>query len=370
MKVLIAGDYCPRSRMQALLDKNDFSFLDEVRPFTTDADYSIVNFEGCVADITDTPIEKIGPNLCCEKKSLQAIKYAGFDCVTLANNHFRDYGDSGVNKTLIACGEFGIDYVGGGRTLQDAQKILYKKLGDEILAVINVCETEFSIASNSQGGSAPLKPIHNYYAIQEAKSKADFVLVITHGGIEKYSYPTPRMKEVYRFYIDSGADAVVNHHQHCISGYEIHNGKPIFYGLGNFCFDWKTSTAKLWTEGYMVVIDFNTKSIAYQTIPYKQFAEEPKVMYNVSQEDFLKEIKSINRIIEDDKMLEEKLSEFAIRVNKLAVFEPYNSKITKSLFSRHLLPSLMSNAKIKSLRHNLKCESHYDVLMAALTNLK
>jgi poly-gamma-glutamate synthesis protein (capsule biosynthesis protein) len=52
------------------------------------------------------------------------------------------------------------------------------------------------------------------------------------------------MVETYRFFIEAGADAVVNHHQHCICGYEVYKGKPIFYGLGNFCFDWaKRSTS-------------------------------------------------------------------------------------------------------------------------------
>lgn len=43
------------------------------------------------------------------------------------------------------------------------------------------------------------------------------------------------MQEIYRFFVDIGADAVINHHQHCYSGYEVYKEKPIFYGLGNFC---------------------------------------------------------------------------------------------------------------------------------------
>lgn len=371
MKVLIAGDFYPQLRAQASLENNDYSFLDEIKPFTAQVDYSIVNFESCVADKnTDVPIEKIGPNLCSGKNSLQAIRYAGFDCITLANNHFRDYGDGGVCKTLMACEELGIDYVGGGKTLHDAQSILYKQFDDGILAVINVCETEFSIASDHQGGSAPLNPILNYYTIQEAKSKADYILVVVHGGIEIYAYPTPRMKETYRFFVDAGADAVVNHHQHRISGFEVYKGKPIFYGLGNFCFDLDTTSFRSWEKGYLVVVDFNSQSSDYQMIPYIQFADEPKVKFDVFQEDFLTEIDSINEIIQDDRLLNQKLTEFALKKRKLAFFEPYNTRITKGLFSHHLLPSFLSRDRIKSLRHFLRCESHYDVLMAALINAK
>ena len=42
------------------------------------------------------------------------------------------------------------------------------------------------------------------------------------------------MKETYRFFVDCGADAVINHHQHCYSGYEYYKDKFICYGLGNF----------------------------------------------------------------------------------------------------------------------------------------
>lgn len=51
-----------------------------------------------------------------------------------------------------------------------------------------------------------------------------------HGGHEHYQLPSLRMQETYRFFIDAGADVVVNHHQHCFSGYEIYNNKYIFMG--------------------------------------------------------------------------------------------------------------------------------------------
>ncbi|MBQ9230187.1 MAG: CapA family protein [Prevotella sp.] len=62
---------------------------------TKGADYSIVNFECPVADNRCQPIAKYGPNLRCSKRGVEAVKWAGFDCVTLANNHFLDYGEGG-----------------------------------------------------------------------------------------------------------------------------------------------------------------------------------------------------------------------------------------------------------------------------------
>lgn len=371
MKILVAGDFYPRRRVQEKINKNDYSFLDEVKPFTEKADYSVVNFEGCIADDTDKPIEKNGPNLRCDKRSLKVIKQAGFDCVTLANNHFRDYGNNGVAKTLIACNEYGLDYVGGGNNIKEAEQVLYKTINEKVLAIINICENEFSIADTDLGGSAPLNPIKNYYTIQEAKQNADFVIVIVHGGPELYFYPTPRMKYTYRFFVDAGADAVVNHHQHCISGNEIYKDKPIFYGLGNFCFDWVTTSVNWWEEGYIVLIDFveNENAINYEIAPYMQFSEEPKVSFRSVQKDFYERFDRINRIIADDKLLEDKFDEWCAKNKNISIFEPYNTKISKGLYSRKLLPSFLSAQRLRLILNSIRCESHYDVLITSLKQL-
>jgi poly-gamma-glutamate capsule biosynthesis protein CapA/YwtB (metallophosphatase superfamily) len=73
--------------------------------------------------------------------------------------------------------------------------------------------------------------IDNANQIKEAKATHDKVIVIVHGGHEYYNLPSPRMQKQYRFYADQGADFVVGHHTHCISGYEVYNGVPIYYSL-------------------------------------------------------------------------------------------------------------------------------------------
>ena len=85
------------------------------------------------------------------------------------------------------------------------------------------------------------------------------------------------MQKWYRHFVDMGADAVVNHHQHCISGYEIYQEKPIFYGLGNFCFDsFREQPVSQWNYGYAVKLTVD-KKISVDLIPYTQFAEQPKL---------------------------------------------------------------------------------------------
>ena len=201
------------------------------------------------------PIKRVSPNLSSSPKGIEAIKYAGFDIATLANNHILDFGDQGLMDTVNLCSQYNIDTVGVGKNLEDASKILYKRKDGETLAIINCCEHEFSIAGDDTAGANPLDPIQQYYKIKEAKQSADYVLVIVHGGHEMYQLPSLRMVDTYRFFIEGGADAVINHHQHCFSGYEFYKGKPIVYGLGNFCFD-SSYRNSIWNEGYLAAIDF------------------------------------------------------------------------------------------------------------------
>ena len=81
-----------------------------------------------------------------------------------------------------------------------------------------------------------IDPVRLFYDIAAAKKRHDYLIAVIHAGNEFYDLPSPRTKNLYRYLIDNGADAVVAHHTHRFSGYEIYKSKPIFYGLGNFIY--------------------------------------------------------------------------------------------------------------------------------------
>lgn len=363
MKVLIAGDFCPQHRVKAAFEAGDFqAVVGQVKDATDKADYSIVNFECPITKGGDVAIAKQGPNLQCTQKGMEAVKWAGFNGVTLANNHIRDFGDAGVNNTLEACRELGIDAVGGGMNDDDASKVLYKSIEGEKLAIVNCCEHEFSIATDKLAGANSLNPIQQYYSILEAKKRADYVLVIVHGGHEHYQLPSPRMVETYRFFIDAGADAVVNHHQHCFSGYEVYNGKPIFYGLGNFCFDGNRSRKEIWHEGYMVMLTFGYK-IEFEIIPYKQCAENPCVEL-LDKDAYTERIKVLNGIISNPEKLKQETEKYykACAEGYSKIFEPCNNRFYLGAKARGWLPSFISKKRKLSAANYILCEAHRDKL--------
>ncbi len=116
MKVLITGDFCPRYRVAEMFEARRYEeVLREIRPIATGADYSLVNLECPIGGPKEDAIAKKGPNLSCNETSFLALPWMGFRAVTLANNHFYDYGQNGVKRTLDMCRKHGLDHVGGGQ---------------------------------------------------------------------------------------------------------------------------------------------------------------------------------------------------------------------------------------------------------------
>lgn len=374
IKVLIGGDYCPQLRVAELVESEKFDeIFKEIKPITENADYSIVNFECSVVINDGKPIDKYGPHLRTSSNAIKAIKSAGFNMVTLANNHFYDYGDVGVEETFNACDKFGVATVGGGKNLEQAKMIAYQEIKGKRFAIINCCEHEFSIATETKGGSNPLNPITNYYQIQEAQNRSDYIIVIVHGGHEHYQLPSPRMKETYRFFVDAGADVVINHHQHCYSGYETYKGKPIFYGLGNFCFDSKDKRDSIWNEGFLAELKFENDNISFQLHPFIQGNEEAGIvlMNNEKSLQFEKRINQLNEIIINNDLLNKATNEYYLKDGKklCAIFEPYTNRYLRGLFRRNLIPSLIAKKKLLGIRNFIECEANHDKLVNYIKSL-
>lgn len=369
MKILVAGDLSPKFESSRMIETGDFEGLfKEIKPFTSNADINIVNFETVITNDKCIPIPKNGPNLSTPKNIVKALKYAGFNTVTLANNHFYDFGDEAVELSLNHFTANDISYVGAGRNINEAEQTLFIERDGFRIAIINCCETEFSIASEHHGGSNPLNPIQQYYRIQEAKINSDYIIVIVHGGHECFQLPNLRMQETYRFFIDTGANCVINHHQHCFSGMEIYKECPIFYGLGNFLFDKRKNVyPDSWLEGFFVVLDLNEKNskASFEIIPYTQSYPKPGIHLLKNDDDknkFWNRFNELNSIISDRYKLEEELCRFYCKDirGSLQAFEPYSNKYLRAAYYRKLLPSFLTKSKLFHLLNYISCESHLD----------
>ncbi len=360
MNVLIGGDFAPGKVMTSMIEEGNYSFIEDLKSLTETSDFSIINLESPFKIDSDLPIDKYGPNIGCTPKTVNALRYANIDAVTLANNHVLDYGENALKRTVDICKENGIKTVGVGRNLKGASLPLIIEKEDETVAVVNCCEHEFSIATEDTAGANPLDPISQYYQIRELKEKYDYVLVIVHGGHEMFNLPSPRMQKTYRFFIDAGADAVVNHHQHCFSGYEIYNSKPIFYGLGNLCFDESKRNSQAWYYGYMISLEFSDK-INFKIHPYEQFKTDSSLKL-INIEKIGSEIKHLNSVIQNIDTLTQHANAYYETCSKHipSVFDIYNNSILRKLRYRRLLPSTITKKSRLRIHDHILCESHLD----------
>ena len=371
MKVVIAGDYCEKNRVADIIESNsNYPFFEEVKPILYNSDYAIVNFEFPIVVREASPILKCGPSLRGSVKSIDIIKHAGFNCCTLANNHTLDQGEQCGLDTKALIEKAGLDTVGFGSNSHVASKNLYKTIKGKTIAIINCCEHEFSVATTNTAGANGLNPIFQFYAIKEAKRLADYVLVIVHGGHEHFQLPSPRMVELYRFFIEVGADAVVNHHQHCYSGYEYYHGKPIVYGLGNLLFDKPEHKNDFWNYGYLAEIEFKVDSCNLTIHPYIQCSDEPVVnlLNGKEKESFFQNLQKLNITISDSNKLEQAVNKYyeECSSSESMVIEPISSRILVKLCKLNIFPKFIRGEKLYQAVNHIACESHRDKLLYAL----
>ena len=374
-KFLFAGDFCGCKRTLAVLENRNYSSLfEEVKSLTEKVDYSIINLESPLLkkDNKYSKILKCGPNIFSHQNSIDALKYAGFDLFALANNHILDYGERGVSDTIDMLKYHNVDYVGAGMNITEANSNLEKIINGKKYTFINCCEEEFSIATNNSAGASPIDIVDLYYRISEAKIKSDFVILLLHGGIEHFNFPSPRMKKEFHLFIDFGADIVVNTHQHCIGGYEFYKNGVIFYGLGNFCFD-REKIDKNWNYGIVCMIDTDTQPYKINIFPIKQCIEKPGIKLLKGDEllNINKFIEEINETIKDDQLLEKKYNIFLESTHSeySIGFIPWFNRVLDGLSTRNLLPNVFSTNKLLYLRDMYTCISHRDRMIYYINNI-
>ena len=369
ISIFISGDFSPRHRASEVIRNKEFTLLyGDVLPYIQKADISITNLESPLID-DGIPIPKTGPNLKSSIESVEALKFAGFDMVTLANNHMMDYGAEGLYSTISTCENNGIRCIGAGRNFIEASKICYFERKGKTIAFINCCENEWSTTVDANPGCNPLNEVNIYYQIQEAKANADFVILIIHGGHETYELPSPRMKKLYRWFIDLGADAVIGHHTHCYSGSEVYKNKPIIYSLGNFIFYKKTPNPS-WNIGVFSILSLTNDGVKIKLYPFEQF--NSKMGLCLLAPDETNRWKQINKdkteIINNDTKLTEMFEAFCSKNERLyrSYIEPNSNKYILAAKNRGWLKRHISGNKALLYLNIIGNESHRDLLLQLL----
>jgi poly-gamma-glutamate synthesis protein (capsule biosynthesis protein) len=232
-----------------LLDKAIVEYL-------SDTDHTVVNVEGSVSNAkpsANKPLLHANPPEC-----VPFLKKINGNIWALANNHTTDCGREGVESTLSIAKENGIQTVGLGLNIEQAEKtVIIENDGADIGIIALTYEATEQATENSEGCVS----WRNYEKISEMISKVKescrWCVVVVHGGPEFCQLMPPAVRKRYKKYLKLGADVVIGHHPHVVQNYEKIGDKIIFYSLGNFVFDTDYQRLQKYTDyGVCVKISF------------------------------------------------------------------------------------------------------------------
>ena len=223
----------------------DFGYSFEfVRDHIASADYAIGNLEtvlgGKETGYTDFPAFNAPDEFAL------ALREAGFDMLTTANNHCNDRGESGIIRTIDVLDSLGLDHIGTYKSEEEQNKILIREIKGIKFAFLSFTYGTNGISLAS--GKPYLANIMSKELIKEDIERAkdenpDVIIVLPHMGGEYESQPSEEWKDWTHFMLDCGADIVVASHPHVIQPVEfvgISNGGKetrscfIAYSTGNF----------------------------------------------------------------------------------------------------------------------------------------
>ena len=372
--IIIAGDYHAYGSFGKFLKENPTHqvFSDEIKNIIRQSRYSVFNLEDPVSD-TKYRINKYGPHGVAPIQSLAPIKDAGFNLATFATNHTLDAGEKGILDTVKHCKSINLKVVGAGLNHEEARKIIFENIDEIKVAFLNFTREEFNIAKKNQGGANPLNIIDNTKDIVFAKQNADKVIVIVHEGLDVYPVPYPDLVKQMRFYAEMGADAVILHHSRLISGYEEHNGTPIFYGIGNLL---HLSKNKNEHTGIMLkLIIGDSKNISFEIIPLK-FDPSEKIVTLAEpllETKIFNQIQEASKIIRSKKLLDEEWVKYVKKKETLylsilsgypILFYRIVKKLKLERFYKKLLT--LNKKKLKARLNLVRCQAHREALVSVL----
>ncbi len=303
--IFITGDLIPREKAEVNLAQGDLeAVFGTVLPEIQGSGLAVTNLETALTREGE-PIRKFGPPLRSDPATLAGLVKAGFMVFSLANNHTRDFGDESFLETIQHIREAGAAFVGGGRNRAEAAEPLRLKLGSLRLSIFAAALDQPCSATDTTPGSNPLNAAGLAAAIANERAHADFILAVIHDGKEHIPFPSRRVRENYRAFIDAGAGAVIGHHPHIVQGIEHYHGGLIAYSLGNFHFPSrnKAEAPGFWNRAFSLRLHIGQNRVTgIDVLPHRNdpATDRLDLMTGADRASFLAELSRLNLILEDD----------------------------------------------------------------------
>lgn len=223
---------------EEFIRNNSFDPFSVIEKYTSESDIRIGNIE---FSYFRGPLRTYrGTHLYSNQVSINSLKKLGVDVGCLANNHVMDFGTKSMLRTKKILKENGISVTGIGINSKDAMKPVIKEIKGKRIGILAFTDEKLNVnsvlASSFSSGCAPMYASSSIKIIKELRKKVDLLLVYLHWGYEFFNFPHEKQRKFARYLIDNGVDTIFGSHPHIIQGYEMMNGRPVFYSMGNLVF--------------------------------------------------------------------------------------------------------------------------------------
>ncbi len=238
IRITLVGDVMLGRGIATAIERDGDDVFASVRHLLADADIAAANLESPLT--TSAPVRSGDNVLVADPAAAVVLAGAGFDLVSLPNNHAGDAGPDGVVDTLEAIRAAGMTTVGAGSDSVGAAEPVRLAVGDLRIGFLAFDATGVGLVAGSAPGVMAWDPVTSADTISVLANDADLTIVSVHGGAEYLPVNDPQMVEIAEAAAAAGADVVWGHGAHVIQPVMTLVGdRPTVAAtsLGNFLFD-------------------------------------------------------------------------------------------------------------------------------------
>lgn len=224
---------CVGHGLTEIINKRGSEFLfDNVSTILNKGDIVFGNLECVLSDIDVDPSILKSVQIRGTESSVSGLVYAGFNVLSLANNHILEHGTNSLLRTKKILSNNGIYSVGVSESKEKSRDALILNINNISVSFLSYCLIKDNTAYCSIDD-----PSEIITDIQKMKGKADILIVSLHWGNEFIRRPSAMQVQLAHEMIDAGANIILGHHPHVLQGLEVYKNGIIVYSLGNFVFD-------------------------------------------------------------------------------------------------------------------------------------
>ena len=248
--------------------EDDQLLSQDVLDYFHSADHVCANVEGALIDAEDDGSRGVFFHAM-NPKATKVFQNMHADIWSIGNNHTMDAGAEGIISTKRIAADLGCMTFGAGLNEVEASEPIYLDEAGGIGMFGVSYMAECVPATATEPGIFRWDDMEYIEKrIQEIKSRCRWCIVVSHGGEEFTSLPSPYTRDRYLKFLELGADVVVGHHPHVPENYELFdNGKAIFYSLGNFIFDTNYQRVHLYTDlGVLLKLTFTEEKMEFDAM--------------------------------------------------------------------------------------------------------